>query len=525
MTPGDVRAWRGPSERGAVRVAAAPDEAPLRSAPAAPAEPEGLRALQMALLAEHDLLDLTDDAVLDAVARLATALSEYPVAMVNALQSTRTCQLARSGTGALEMDRDDSMCHRASLVGGVVVSGDCSTDPLFADLAWVDGRLGSVRRYAMAPLVADGTTIGTLCVLDEEPGAPLGEAQQRQLADLAAVASALVGRRRDLQQVTAAHADVARAHAELVRARAFERALLEALPVGVLALDTVEGTVLGNSTARAWHGYTSGADLRAAGARAFTVDVFEADGTTPLPHERTPLARVVAEGGVSSVEVVIRPAGQPARTVEVSGTAVRSEDGGAVLGAVVVGTDVTAQRALEAQLRRAATHDVLTGLPSRGLLVERLDRALAAGAAAGEAVAVLYCDLDDFKAVNDTCGHAAGDAVLREVAARLSAVLRPGDTAARLGGDEFVLVCPGVLDDTQAQALVTRVTAVTGRPVVVDGVEHRVGVSVGVVISSTGGTGGTAGTAEGMLSCADAAMYAAKRRRREQRAERALSGS
>ena len=497
-------------------MAAAPHETPLR---AATAEPEGLRALQTALLAEHDLLDLPDDAELDAVARLATVLSGYPVAMVNALQETRTCQLAHAGIGAVEMERDDSLCHRASLVGGVVVSGDCSTDPLFADLAWVDGRLGSVRRYAMAPLVLQGTTVGTVCVLDEEPGAPLDEAQQRQLADLASVASALVGRRRDLRQVTAAHADVARAHDELVRARAFERALLEALPVGVLALDTVEGTVLGNSTARAWHGYASDADLRAAGVGAFTADVFELDGTTPLPQERTPLARVVSEGAVSGVELVIRPAGWLPRTIEVSGTTVRAEADGAVLGAVVVGADVTAQRALEAQLRRAATHDVLTGLPSRALLVERLDEALAAGAAGGEPVAVLYCDLDDFKAVNDTCGHAAGDAVLREVAARLSASLRPGDTAARLGGDEFVLVCPGVLDDAQAQALVDRVTAATGRPVVVDGVEHRVGVSVGAVTSRTGST------AEALLSCADAAMYTAKRSRREQRAKHAATRS
>ena len=479
-------------------------------------EPEGLRARQAALLAEHDLVDALDDAELDAVARLARALSGYPAAMVNALQETRTCQLAHVGTGALEMARDDSLCHRASLVGGVVVSGDCTTDPLFADLAWVDGRLGSVRRYAMAPIVLDGTTVGSLCVLDEAPGAALSEARQQQLADLAAVTVALVQRRRDQRRAAEALDEVACAHAELVRVRTFERALLDALPVGVIAVDPLKGAVVANRTVRAWHGTSAEADAVRAGA-AFADHVYEVDGSTPVPPERLPLHQVMAGGTVTAVELVVRAPGIPPRTVEVTGAAVLDEVTGRQVGGVMALLDVTAQRALEAQLRQAATHDVLTGLPSRALLVERLQEALADSGAAGEPVAVLYCDLDDFKAVNDTCGHAAGDAVLREVAARLSAALRPGDTAARLGGDEFVLVCPGVLGDAQVQALVARLTAATGRPVVVDGVEHRVGVSVGAVTSSAGST------AEGMLSRADAAMYAAKRGRRERRAQHAVA--
>lgn len=471
-------------------------------------EPDGLRAAQVRLLTEHDLLDAPDDAELDAVARLATAVSGYPVAMVNALQASQTCQLAHVGIDRVTMECDESLCHRASLVGGVVVSGDCATDPLFADLAWVDGRKGRVRRYAMAPLVVEGTTIGTVCVLDEEPGDPLPDDAQRQLADLAAVTAALVQRRREQRRSAAAHAEASRAHAELQRVRAFERTLLDALPVGVIALDTSRGTVLANGRARAWHGQRDDADLRAPGTESFAGDLYEADGTTPLPRERIPLTRALTEGVVSGVEVVVRCEGQPPRTVEATGTRVLDPVTGDPLGAVVALLDVTAQRALERRLRVAATHDVLTGLPDRGLLLERLDTALAGAA---EPVAVLFCDLDDFKAVNDVHGHAAADAVLREVAARLSATLREGDTAARLGGDEFALVCPGVLSEAQAAVLVERLTAAVAAPVVVDGVPHQVGVSVGAVLSRPGST------ADSLLTCADAAMYEAKSARRSAR--------
>ena len=160
--------------------------------------------------------------------------------------------------------------------------------------------------------------------------------------------------------------------------------------------------------------------------------------------------------------------------------------------------------ALAAQLRHQAYHDELTGLANRALFTERLDAAL--GAAADGDVTVMLVDLDDFKLVNDMLGHAAGDAVLRETAARLAACVREGDTVARLGGDEFaVLLHPPRPGDVAAIA--ARIVAACERPVLLPGGAATVGASVGVAAGTPGTTG-----IDDLLLEADRTMYAVKHR-------------
>src|SRR5208283_3656626 len=96
---------------------------------------------------------------------------------------------------------------------------------------------------------------------------------------------------------------------------------------------------------------------------------------------------------------------------------------------------------------RRAHHDALTGLPNRALFLERLQQALARAGRSGRPLAVVFLDLDDFKLVNDSCGHDHGDLLLKKLTPRLVAAVRAGDTVARLGGDEFVALCEGLADD------------------------------------------------------------------------------
>ncbi len=172
------------------------------------------------------------------------------------------------------------------------------------------------------------------------------------------------------------------------------------------------------------------------------------------------------------------------------------EDGPAVL---VLISDVTQARRMEADLRRAALRDKLTGLPNRALLLDRLDGAMARSPAS---VAAVVVDLDEFKAVNDACGHAVGDLLLVAVAERLRLTVQPADTVARVGGDEFVVVSENV-DEGRARRLVADLLTALRAPFRVEGHTINLTASCGVALSP-------AGSSEYLLRHADAAMHAAK---------------
>ncbi len=163
-------------------------------------------------------------------------------------------------------------------------------------------------------------------------------------------------------------------------------------------------------------------------------------------------------------------------------------------------------------VRHQATHDALTGLPNRALFRERLVAALAAAADSGH-IGVLFCDLDRFKAVNDTLGHAAGDELLRQVSARLRAAVRPEDTVGRLSGDEFAVLVPRLSGTRAADAVVARVAAAFDAPFRLEGTPVAMATSTGAAVHS-GRSADPSADAERLLRDADAAMYGRKQRDR-----------
>jgi diguanylate cyclase (GGDEF)-like protein len=179
---------------------------------------------------------------------------------------------------------------------------------------------------------------------------------------------------------------------------------------------------------------------------------------------------------------------------------------GTVSGMILSVRDVTQQAQKEEDTRKQAFFDALTGLPNRALLMDRLQQALAAGARSGLGVGVLFLDLDHFKAINDTLGHDAGDALLGEAARRLAALVRKNDTVSRLGGDEFVLVISEAHGPGDAERVAAKAIQSLGCPFALDGNEIRVGASIGIAFAPTDGTDGAT-----LLKYADAAMYQAKR--------------
>ncbi len=178
-------------------------------------------------------------------------------------------------------------------------------------------------------------------------------------------------------------------------------------------------------------------------------------------------------------------------------------DDPSIAGVVVNARDTTDRHQAEEALTHQAAHDALTGLPNRAMLLDRLG-----AVPPGARVAVLFCDLDGFKAINDTRGHERGDEVLRVVAARLGGAVRPGNLVARLGGDEFVILCEGVSDADTALAIAHRVTDALEAPVSIKGAELSVSATIGVRLAVGPCDPGT------VITDADTAMYEAKARGR-----------
>ena len=175
--------------------------------------------------------------------------------------------------------------------------------------------------------------------------------------------------------------------------------------------------------------------------------------------------------------------------------------------------NITDRKDLEDQLRHQALHDPLTGLPNRVLFVDRLSHALVRRQAAA-GLAVLFVDLDDFKAVNDTLGHAAGDELLRLVAERLVGVLRAEDTACRLGGDEFAFLLEDA-DRARAEQVAKRILAALAIPFQLGERAATLTASIGIATRDTLVEGDPVQTADEMLRDADTAMYVAKARGKE----------
>jgi diguanylate cyclase (GGDEF)-like protein len=203
---------------------------------------------------------------------------------------------------------------------------------------------------------------------------------------------------------------------------------------------------------------------------------------------------------------------------------------GALVRRVGAVADITEIVLAQERLSHDALHDSLTGLPNRALLLDRLEAAMARSERQAREITVLFCDLDGFKNVNDTSGHAAGDLLLIETARRLSEVVREGDTVARVGGDEFVLVVEPWSRSTTRDATTStsststrdrlvglgvadRIVSALHGPIEIEGVDHQITVSVGLTYPSVAARGGPGGlTAAEVLAEADAAMYRAKHR-------------
>jgi diguanylate cyclase (GGDEF)-like protein len=174
---------------------------------------------------------------------------------------------------------------------------------------------------------------------------------------------------------------------------------------------------------------------------------------------------------------------------------------------LVLSGSIVERESLQHRLAYQATHDALTGLHNRAAVNEFLEQALARCGRSGQPLAVLFIDLDDFKRANDTHGHAVGDAILKQIALRMTQAARRGDFLARLGGDEFLVIAEGIGDGAEASAIGARLVAAASQPIDLDDLRVSVGACVGITFALDA----AAEEPSQLLARADLAVYRAKR--------------
>ena len=312
-------------------------------------------------------------------------------------------------------------------------------------------------------------------------------------------------RKRSQQKIEDLNRDLRRQVAE------FET-LLEVIPIGIgIARDPACRRIEGNPYMTRLMGGTPRENISfsAPPEEVLPTARLYRDGQ-PLAPEDLPMQRAAAQGAeVVDMEMDVVRDGEKVATI-LGYAAPLFDEGGRPRGAIGASLDITERKRAEEQIKSLAYHDALTGLPNRRLFQDRLSVAVAQAHRNGQRLAVLYLDLDRFKPVNDSLGHAAGDRLIQDVAERLRTCLREGDTVARLGGDEFTLLLPGVSQVVDAARVAEKVLDTLRVPFQIEGREIFATASIGISLYPEDGH-----DVETLVKNADAAMYRAKQQGRD----------
>lgn len=417
---------------------------------------------------------------LDPVVQIAVRMFGMPVAAINMIGSDHVFFAASVGVGSVDMSRDVSFCAHAINQSDVLVIPDSQLDERFHDNPLVTGE-ANLRFYAGVPLVsANGHALGALCVIDGKPR-DFSDEDCERLRELARMAvDRLELRRLEISTETAR--------------RPFEEFARNS-PTAVVWFDAKRRIIAWNQAAAALHGYSLEE------GQGELVDMLLPERGRALFHDL--IKQAVRAGTFDGLPMPKNTYGLRKDGSEFeSGLSLFCwrEHGQLIFNAHV--QDISAKKREEAELHRLATTDLLTGLANRARFYREVESALVRGAP----LAVLMIDLDGFKDVNDTLGHAVGDSILREVAQRLASAIGVSGLAARIGGDEFAMLLPQASDSQQAQAWGQTIIDDVAKAIVVDHYEIHVSASCGVAVAPQ-----HAQEALALIGNADLALFRAKR--------------
>ncbi|MCQ4159714.1 EAL domain-containing protein [Roseomonas sp. GC11] len=417
-----------------------------------PETPEATEAARLAALRSLHLLDTPSAPDFEALVALVARHFGCPIAMISLLDENRQWFKAVRGLAVRELPRHGSFCDRAIQGSEALVVEDARQDPRFRDSPLVTGA-PYYRFYAGEPLPVEGRNVGTLCLVDHAPRW-LDAAQRRDLRDFGLLARALLRAHAEARRAEAALKE-ARRHAALSsrKARLLQQTERLAL-LGGWEVDPESSQILWSDEVYRIHERPLGSAISIPEALLHY-----------LPQDRAHLAeglrRLLAEGEPMRHECDFITAQGRQRRVRIVGECER--DGSGHARAVGMMQDITESWQMRQRLEDMRHRDTLTGLANRGLLVERLEDALACPPPGMAGLALVLLDLDNFQDINDRHGHALGDALLCEIAARLRAAAGPAGLAARTGSDEFALLLP-VATEADLQPLIDDLAARLNRP-------------------------------------------------------------
>lgn len=278
---------------------------------------------------------------------------------------------------------------------------------------------------------------------------------------------------------------------------------LDSIGDAVLTIDTAGNVTYLNAVAESMTGWSR----EEARGRPVGEVLRVVDGATREPSARNPMKLAIEQNrpvGLAANSVLVRRDGLEC-AIEDSAAPIHGRDG-SVIGAVMVFHDMSESRAVVARMSHLAQHDFLTDLPNPVLFNDRVTQAIALARRHEKQLALAFMDLDHFKRINDSLGHAAGDKLLQSVARRLKACVRSSDAVSRRGGDEFVLLLTEITNAEDAARIADKIIAAVAAAHRVAGQDLQVTTSIGISIYPSDGT-----DAEALLKSADEAMYQAKR--------------
>ena len=413
----------------------------------------------------------------DTIVQLAAQLLHVPMAFVTLVEKDMQRFKAMHGADFPDIPRSLSVCTHTIESSEVLVVEDMLDDPRFAANPLVIGA-PFLRFYAGCPLTtAEGFRIGALCIADRVPRHDFADEQRRTLELLGTLVMEQMRLRRN----------------EIIRSTVMN--FSDATELAFFAINTAGRIEFVNRAALTLFGYRQDEMI------GQLIDIIIPDRFRGAHHAG--LARVLAGGTTrligKTVEVVARKRDQTEVPIEIS-LSLWNDERGVGMGAVI--RDITERRERDARLLRMANQDTLTGLSNRHRFENLLQEVLSESGAA----TVALIDLDGFKDVNDSLGHAVGDALLQAVAVRLPSVLSADVTVARFGGDEFAILLPGSRNPDEALAAIGAVLAGFEAPFDVGGNVFQLAATIGVALAPLHGS-----DAEELLASADFALYRAKK--------------